>query len=86
MAVFEKGTRLNDEQLKEVKGGAILFIGRWDTPAWDIIDDQTGDVVGHVDGKDYMSSLSQAWRAARSCGVSTDQLTWKEVEQLRNNH
>ena len=85
MAVLEKGIRLNDGQLKEVKGGAILFIGRFDTPAWDIINDQTGDVVGHVDARDYMSGLEQAWRAARSCGVSTDQLTWKEVERLRNN-
>ena len=86
MAVFKKGIKLNDEQLKEVEGGAILFTGTFNRPSCDILNDETGEVVATVTGNTYWEMNEKVWTVARKCGVSSKELTWAEVEQLRNKN
>ena len=72
MALFDK-SKLTEEELKEAGGG---YIFRPDS-TYEVIDDKTGDVIRG--GLTYDQAVSYC----KNCGVDTRQLSWNQLEQLR---
>ena len=73
-----QGMELNPEDLENVAGGYIFGQGLDRDYRWEIISDMDGRVVGRYKTKE------QAMRAAKEMGISTQEITWSELNKLRN--
>ena len=72
MALFDK-SKLTEEELKDAAGGYIFQPGS----GYEVIDDKTGDVI--KGGLTYAQAVSYC----NDIGVDTRQLSWNQLEQLR---
>ena len=84
MAIFEKGS-LNEEELKDVNGGAIFKYGvsdGWEVAtAYEVIDDNTGEVM-ETFYDDYAGASDYAFRH----GMSDQILDWSQLKALREKN
>ena len=88
MATFKNAKKLNDEELKQVNGGGIVYTGwknRNEPYRWDVIDERDGRTVQIIVRRTWDDARNAALDIAKNWGYGTRELTWEEVEQLRNN-
>ena len=76
MAIFENAKKLNEEELKDASGGYI-YNHMGDTYGWEVIDDNTGEVI------DRNFHRSAAEEYCRAHGINPARITWEELEKLR---
>ena len=80
MAELEGVTKLSKEEIKEASGGYVHHNS--ETGRWDIIDDQTGEVLesGYA-YKEWAQTTADHW-----CGMSMTELSDEELEKLRHDY
>ena len=70
---------LNDEQLEKV-GGGYIFNANNGPYGFEIIDDNTGEVIA----RDYPILAAQQY--CQDHGLSSDWISWEELLSLRNKN
>ena len=78
MAIMEKGEPLGKDSLDEVAGGYVYCPDR-NSNWYEVIDDNTGDVVETKSGKEM------AQRRAYELGFSPEVITTSRLNELRGN-
>ena len=79
MELAEKeGIELPDEMVDAVAGGYVYFDG-WSAKQYEVIDDNTGDVLDYTGTAD----VSKAMEKARELGQCDSQVGWDFVSILR---
>ncbi|MCR5676393.1 MAG: hypothetical protein K6G16_11865 [Lachnospiraceae bacterium] len=74
---MEKNNTLNDDQLKEVSGGAVYLANGDSKRPWQAVDDKTGVALGSF------ATSKEAERAAWKNGQSQKEIKGSELKKLR---
>ena len=74
---------LNPEEMDKFTGGYICHSSNPNCP-WEIISDTDGCVIGRYAAKDEAIRAAQ-WYTATGKNVSTQELTYYELQKLRNS-
>ena len=76
---IDEPRQLDDEQIEEVAGGYIhISFGGEHAGEWEVIDDNTGEVLGWYD------RLQEAEEEADRLGMDTKKISTRQVEMLQN--
>ena len=79
MAIMDKSKKMENEELKEVNGGYLFGSGDHLNDKWEVIDDNTGEVLAKF------QTWDEAERAAREqYGMSTEIIFWDKLRDLRS--
>ena len=78
MAILEKGESLDKDSMNAVTGGYVYCPNR-NSNWYEVIDDNTGDVVETKSGKEM------AQRRAYELGFSTEVISTSKLNELRGN-
>ena len=88
--MFDNAEKLNDKDLEQVSGGFIVYTG-WQSEKhpnqFEVIMDPSGvSAPFKVERETLEESRAAAKQAAENLGMSSKEITWWELQKLRENN